>query len=101
MQGCLDRHLSQRINRDLTAFRASLTVAVQHFERDLFNVQRRQCPAAIPCRDSWHLILGPVGLRQHEPIPTEYKPLERHFGFDVITIGAGFFNSPLDRDGHA
>src|SRR5262249_81073 len=76
----------------------SLTVTVHHFERDLLNIQRLQCPCSIPCRYRRNLKLGAVSLRQHEPIPTEYEPLKRDFGFVLVTSCAIFLHGSLTRD---
>jgi hypothetical protein len=43
-------------NRDLSPRRVTLAIAVDHFERDLVNVQRLQCPRSIPCWNCGHLI---------------------------------------------
>src|SRR5262245_49870309 len=45
-------HLRHGIDGDLAALRVSLTIPVQHLERDLFNVQRAQGPCAIPSRNA-------------------------------------------------
>src|SRR5215831_19514229 len=79
-------HLCNGIDRNLSARCITLAIPVHHFERDLFNVQGLQCPCSIPCRYRGHLIRRPIGLRQHEPIPSEYEPLERAFGFSLVPI---------------
>src|SRR5262245_61470002 len=94
-------HLRDGINGDLSARCITLAVPVHHFERDFLNVQGLQCPCSIPCRYRGHLIFGAVGLRQHEPIPTEHEPLERDFGFGLITILPLLCDGALARDGHA
>src|SRR5437016_11185472 len=93
-------HLRDRIYRNLTALRISLTVAVHHLERDFLDVQREKGACSIPCRDCWCLILCPVRLRQHEPISTEHEALERDFHFGLAAVFAFLFDRALARHGH-
>src|SRR5438046_9873876 len=100
MECCLGRMLRYGIDGDLSALCVSLTIAVHHLERYCFNVQRPQGACSIPCRNRGHLIFCPVRLRQHEPITTEHEPLERGFGFDLVTVWAFLFDGALARDRH-
>src|SRR5215475_7944262 len=100
MKGCLRWHLCHWVNRNLTARCITLAVAIHHFEWNLFNTQRLQCPCSIPCRYRGHLIRGAIGLRQHEPVPTEYEPLERDFGFGLVTVLSLLRDGALARHGH-
>src|SRR5262245_33055660 len=101
MKGGFRGHLRNWINRDLSARCVTLAIPVHHFERDFLNVQRCQSPCSIPCRYRGHLIFGSVGLRQHEPIPTEYEPLERDFSFSLVTILPLLCDGALARNRHA
>src|SRR5262245_50058104 len=85
MECRLSWHLSNGINRNLSALRVSLTVAVEHFEWNLFDVQRLQCPCSVPYRNRRCLVFLPVCLREHEPISAEHEALEHYFRFGIVT----------------
>src|SRR5262249_17370678 len=86
---------------NLPAICVTLAVSVHHFERDFLNVQGLQCPCSVPCWNRGHLISCTVCLRQHEPIPTEYEPLERNFGFSLVAVWPLLCDGAFAGNGHA
>ena len=61
------RELRYWIDRDLTATRVSLTVAVRLVERDSLNAKRRQRSLGVPLRDRHWPKLAAVGLTNCKP----------------------------------
>src|SRR6266568_4158428 len=95
------RHGSNGVYRDLAALGIALRVAVHHREWNFLDAQLFEGSRAVPRRNSGRLEFRAIGLRQHEPVTTEYEMFERDFGFYFETIRAGLSGFALQRDGHA
>src|SRR6266571_8608776 len=95
------RHGGNGVYRDLAALGIALRVAVHHREWNFLDAQHFEGSRAVPRRNSGRLEFRAIGLRQHEPVTTEYEMFERDFGFYFETIWPGFCDLALQRDGHA
>ena len=86
MKGCLGGDRSEWVNCNLSPFGVSLTIAVEHFERNFHNVEGVQSACTVPFWQHRRLVRLAVCLRQHEPIAAEYEALDGYFSLDLVTV---------------